>query len=66
VLNARPDYQDDKAGAAITVNRSALNRLLAKEGMPRDAVKNGTVKIAENADKVDELMTSLDDPRLSR
>lgn len=61
VLNAWPDYQDEKPDATVTVDRATLNRIVAKQMKARDAVRGGQVKITGDVDKVDDLVASLDD-----
>jgi len=60
VLNVWPDYQDEKADVTVTVDRSTLNRLLAKELTAKDAVRDGKAKISGNVEKLEELVGSLD------
>ncbi|HXJ19079.1 MAG TPA: alkyl sulfatase dimerization domain-containing protein [Polyangia bacterium] len=61
VLNAWPHYQDDKADATITADRSTLNRIVAKELTPADAIRNGAVRVSGSTEKVNELLACLDD-----
>ncbi|MBX3260542.1 MAG: MBL fold metallo-hydrolase [Labilithrix sp.] len=61
VLNAWPDYQDEKADTTVTLDRSTLNRLLTKAAKTPDAIREGKVQLAGDADKLEQLIGSLDD-----
>jgi alkyl sulfatase BDS1-like metallo-beta-lactamase superfamily hydrolase len=60
VLNAWPDYQDDKADATVTVDRATLNEVLAKRLKGKDAIAQGKVKITGNEAALDDLIGCLD------
>jgi alkyl sulfatase BDS1-like metallo-beta-lactamase superfamily hydrolase len=60
VLNAWPDYQDDKADATVTVDRATLNEVLAKRVKGKDAIAQGKVKITGNEAALDDLIGCLD------
>jgi alkyl sulfatase BDS1-like metallo-beta-lactamase superfamily hydrolase len=59
-LNHSPDRQDANADAALTLTRTALNKIILQESTFADEIKNGEVKVSGSLDKVHELVSLLD------
>jgi alkyl sulfatase BDS1-like metallo-beta-lactamase superfamily hydrolase len=59
VLNHWPDYNDTKADVTVTVDRTALTKVLTKQLPFEDAVKTGQVKFAGSQAKFAEFMSYL-------
>ncbi|UKY36444.1 alkyl/aryl-sulfatase [Pantoea dispersa] len=60
VLNHTAGVRDDKADASINMSRDTMNKILLREETLKQAQDKGEVQITGNAQKVDELLGSLD------
>ena len=60
VLNHTADAEDQKADATLTLSRETLNKIILKDETLKQAQDKGEVKITGNAQKVDELLGSMD------
>lgn len=60
VLNHTAGVRDEKADATINMSRDTMNRILLREETLKQAQDKGEVQITGNAQKVDELLSSLD------
>jgi alkyl sulfatase BDS1-like metallo-beta-lactamase superfamily hydrolase len=61
VLNDWPDYNDPKADVTVTIKRTDLTRVLAKQVSFADALKTGLVSFTGNPAKLGELLGCLAD-----
>jgi alkyl sulfatase BDS1-like metallo-beta-lactamase superfamily hydrolase len=61
VLNDWPDYNDPKADVTVTIKRTDLTRVLAKQVSFADAMKDGLVSFTGNPAKLGELLGCLAD-----
>lgn len=60
VLNHTAGVRDEKADATINMSRDTMNKILLREETLKQAQDKGEVQITGNAQKVDELLSSLD------
>ncbi len=60
VLNHTANSSADNADATITLSRDTLNKIILKEESLDDAKSKGDVKIAGNADKLNEVLGYMD------
>lgn len=60
VLNHTAGVRDDNADASISMSRETMNKILLRESTLKQAQDKGEVQITGNAQKVDELLGSLD------
>lgn len=60
VLNHTAGVRDDNADASINMSRETMNKIILREETLKQAQDKGEVQITGNAQKVDELLGSLD------
>lgn len=60
VLNHSAGTTDEKADASISMTRETMNKIILREETLKQAQDKGEVQITGNAQKVDELLGSLD------
>ena len=60
-LNYTAGVQAKDADATITLSRANLNQVLLGQGTLDDMIKNGQVEVVGNKDKLDELLSLLDE-----
>lgn len=60
VLNHTSNSQADNADATLTLSRDTLNKIILKDETLQQAQDKGEVKVTGNADKINELLNSMD------
>ena len=61
VLNAFPDWQDDKADVTINIDRATLNDIMVGKTTMKDAIAANKVSFDGKQDKFFELMGMIED-----